>query len=414
VFRPTILIPRDALEWSEERIRIVLTHELAHITRFDWLAQILAEIARSIYWFNPLFWIASLWLRTESEQACDDAVLNAGFDPNDYASHLLEVARILGRSTPAWAAVLSMSRPPNLERRFLAMLNPALNHRSLTKAAMLGIAAVAVFVTLPLSAMQIVQPAPVEPALVARETPIPAPAKTIASPSPVVTPKKAARPSAVKPAASPASPTQAPALSTLTGSVYDGTGAVVPGVAVTLTRNDGLASETTTNDAGQYQFTQVPIGSYMLKAQLPGFTSSARRMDLQSNGVVRQNIVLSVGSISEEVTVRTTGQPRPPVQTSTPRRIRVGGNIQAAKLISQVKPVYPASARDAGIQGPVHLQGIIGTSGTLVGLRVVAAADRDLANAAIDAVRQWLYQPTLLNGEPVEVVTDITIEFEFQ
>jgi TonB family protein len=414
VFRPTILIPSDANGWTEDRIRIVLTHEFAHIKRFDWFAQILAEVARSIYWFNPLFWIASRWLRTESEHACDDAVLNAGFDPKDYAWHLLDVARTLGRSTRAWAAVLSMSRPPNLERRFLAMLNPAVNHRALTWAAILGIAVVAIFITLPLSAMQIVQHTVTEPALVATSTSAPPP-KTVEAPA-VAPEKPVGRSTSTKPAAIPAAPVQAPvsiSLTSLAGSVYDPTGAVVPGVAVTLTAIDGTAAVTRTDETGRYQFSQLAAGSYMLQAQLPGFASSARRMDLPPNGATRQNIFLSVGNISQEVVVRTTGQPRP-AQATAPQRIRVGGNVQAAKLTSQVTPVYPASARDAGIQGSVILQGIIGTDGTLLGLRVVTAADPALASAAMEAVRQWRYLPTLLNGEPVEVVTDISVAFAFQ
>jgi protein TonB len=90
----------------------------------------------------------------------------------------------------------------------------------------------------------------------------------------------------------------------------------------------------------------------------------------------------------------------------------VGGVVTAANLISQVKPVYPRSASDAGIEGIVHLQALIGTDGTLVGLTPVGSANPDLTNAALDAVKQWRYKPTLLNNEPVQVITTIDVEFK--
>ena len=98
LLRPRILLPADAETWPDARLRVVLTHELAHIKRFDWPVQILAECARAIYWFNPLFWIACRRLRSESEHACDDVVLNAGFEAKEYAAQLLDLARTLKSS----------------------------------------------------------------------------------------------------------------------------------------------------------------------------------------------------------------------------------------------------------------------------------------------------------------------------
>ncbi len=80
IARPKILLPSAARDWSDERARIVLSHELAHIQRGDWATQMAAEALRAVYWFNPLAWIACGRLRQESEHACDDAVLNAGVD----------------------------------------------------------------------------------------------------------------------------------------------------------------------------------------------------------------------------------------------------------------------------------------------------------------------------------------------
>jgi beta-lactamase regulating signal transducer with metallopeptidase domain len=71
----------------------VLGHELAHIRRSDWLVQLLAEVLRSVYWFNPVVWIACRRLRLESEQACDDAVLEMGVEGGAYATELIDLAR---------------------------------------------------------------------------------------------------------------------------------------------------------------------------------------------------------------------------------------------------------------------------------------------------------------------------------
>jgi beta-lactamase regulating signal transducer with metallopeptidase domain len=91
--RPCVLIPRGAQDWPEDRVGVVLRHELAHIRRHDWIVQIIAEALLAVVWFNPVMWIACRRLRRESEQACDDAVLEGGVAAREYAAHLLELAR---------------------------------------------------------------------------------------------------------------------------------------------------------------------------------------------------------------------------------------------------------------------------------------------------------------------------------
>jgi protein TonB len=88
----------------------------------------------------------------------------------------------------------------------------------------------------------------------------------------------------------------------------------------------------------------------------------------------------------------------------------VGGNVQQAMLIRQPKPVYPPLAKQARIQGVVRLNAIIGKDGTIQNLQV-ATGHPLLVPAALDAVKQWVYKPTLLNGEPVEVITQIDVNF---
>jgi len=104
------------------------------------------------------------------------------------------------------------------------------------------------------------------------------------------------------------------------------------------------------------------------------------------------------------------GTAPPPPPKETPKRIRVGGNVQQARVLRQVQPVYPPLARQARIQGTVMLHAIIAKDGTVQQLEVLSGHPL-LVQAALDAVRQWRYQPTLLNGEPVEVDTTISVVF---
>ena len=108
--------------------------------------------------------------------------------------------------------------------------------------------------------------------------------------------------------------------------------------------------------------------------------------------------------------------PSPPTRGTSKTeqtRIRVGGQVEAAKLILQVKPEYPPLAKMARIQGVVRLEAVISTGGTIQNLRVLAGHPL-LVKAAIDAVAHWRYQPTLLNGDPVEVVTEINVNFTLE
>jgi protein TonB len=98
------------------------------------------------------------------------------------------------------------------------------------------------------------------------------------------------------------------------------------------------------------------------------------------------------------------------VAPSTPAQIRVGGNVQQMKLLQHTRPVYPPEAKAAGIQGMVRFNTTIGADGHVKNLQVVSG-DPALVPAAMDAVRQWVWEPTKLNGNLVEVVTQIDVNF---
>src|SRR5207237_1333891 len=132
---PVILLPEDAVDWSEDHRRVVLRHELAHVARRDSLAQLVAGFVCALYWFHPLVWIAERRLRAECERACDDTVVSLGTPAAEYAAHLLEVARSARAfGAPGFLSV-AMARPSQLEGRLLAVLNESRQRISLSRGA---------------------------------------------------------------------------------------------------------------------------------------------------------------------------------------------------------------------------------------------------------------------------------------
>jgi protein TonB len=100
----------------------------------------------------------------------------------------------------------------------------------------------------------------------------------------------------------------------------------------------------------------------------------------------------------------------PPPKPTAPQRVKQGGNVTAALILQQTRPLYPALARQARIQGNVVLHAIIDKEGKVAQLEVISGHPL-LVQSALDAVKQWRYKPTQLNGDPVEVDTTITVTF---
>ena len=150
---PTIVLPASADEWTDDRRRAVLLHELAHVARRDCLIQRIAACACALYWPHPGVWWAAKRLRTERELACDDRVLASGAAARDYAGHLLDIAHAF-RAAPAPATALGMARARQLERRLLAILDEARNRAALGRGRGSVLVAVAIAVFLPMAAVR--------------------------------------------------------------------------------------------------------------------------------------------------------------------------------------------------------------------------------------------------------------------
>ena len=131
LLRPVIVLPDSAADWTPERRRSVLLHELAHVRRRDLVTNAVVQLACVVYWFHPLVRLAARHVRIESERACDALVVAAGTRPSDYAGDLLEIARTMRSSATATVA-LAMARRSDFEGRLLAILSPDTGRNVLT------------------------------------------------------------------------------------------------------------------------------------------------------------------------------------------------------------------------------------------------------------------------------------------
>jgi len=154
LFRPVILLPTGAAQWTAERLRVVLLHELAHVHRWDYASMIATEAARALYWMNPLVWLAARAANVELERACDDEVLRAGTRSVEYAQHLYDIAASLGADRSPRGA-LAMAAPSTLGTRVGAILSAGMDRSPLRPRALAGAAAAALLIGIPLASIQL-------------------------------------------------------------------------------------------------------------------------------------------------------------------------------------------------------------------------------------------------------------------
>ena len=365
VIAPVILLPGNASRWPAERKHLVLAHEMAHFVRRDWLIQLFAEMLRAINWFNPLFWIACARLRRESEQACDDIVLELGTGGTAYASHLVDLARSFSAHGRTWLPAPSIARPSTLERRVRAMLNPQLDRHPVSLKRRFAVAAMLVVLALPIAAA-----------------------------------------------------TQAPA--TPAGVVADPTGRPLADATVRLTAVATEATYETRTDAnGAFLFGDVPAGDYLLSGRYPGFASQRQRVRLSGGGMTF-TLRLAVGTLRETVSVRGGGddvagartEERARAYSPSPCTPSGGGQLTPPMKLRDVRPRYKPSWAQNGLEGDILMQAQIGVDGKVRNVDVISPVNVELEDEAIAAVSQWEFSPTYLNCEPIEVRMYVTVSFK--
>lgn len=378
-WRPTMIVPALAQNWPADRIDAVVHHELAHIRRHDWLTQVLSEVVRSVYWFNPLVWLSCARLRTECEVAADDAVLVHGTAGTAYAAHMVEIAKDL--NTRYWVPAPAIVRASTLERRIKAMLDSSRDRRPLSPAVRTIAGALIVTLTIAVAGLA------------------------------------------------------AQTFSSLRGTIVDPTQGVLPGVTLVLTNEQTQAKyEIKTDRTGGYEFVGLPPGSYVLSAALPGFARFNGRVTVGGQPL-QQDVMMPIGTLEETITVRDSA-PAPPaanlareaaaraqrIEELKQKRaaatcpdpppggaVRMGGNIRVPVKYRDFKPHYPEALH--GTPGVVVLSTRIGLTGAVEDIEVVSSTNPAFSDSAIGAVRQWEFDATLLNCERVVTPMNVTVNY---
>ncbi len=364
----TVVLPASLREVPAGRVRVILLHELAHVERNDTLSQWVAHAAASAYWFHPLAWMALTRSRRERERACDDRVVGLSGKPSAYAADLLEVARAAMRAERRVAA-LAMAESSELEERVMAILDSGKKRGRLSPLGFLLIVASVLAVVLPMAATQAV-----------------------------------------------GSGTGA-----VNGIVQDASQTPVKGARVIVTApGSGGSASVVTDATGAWRVAQLADGKYSVEVQARGFQLLRDVVEVKDGAETRKDLRVEVGRVSEEMTVRAEAGPAPASLPSPAPQARPApaappalqdSNVTPLRLKRQVKPQYPESAKAEKASGQVALRGVVSVDGTVIGLTTITASRPDFEEAAKAAVQQWQFEPAKLNGQPVEVVTDIKINF---
>lgn len=371
ILRPVIFMPSDAAQWSEDRRRLVLLHEMAHVRRHDPATQLLARMALSLYWWNPLAWIAWRQFLKERERATDDLVLNSGARASDYARHLLEIARAMRPlSIASSAAVLVSHSRSRLEDRLCAILDSSVNRATPPRPAVVICAFAVISAVVPLAALhaqEARQPSRLTPKFIS----LGAAALLKHDYSSAIHSFEQARDS---------DPTHA--------------SLAVMWMAVASERqNHSAEAEALFRSAleSEDERSQDAILTMRLYARfLRDQKRYTKAADLE-NRIVR---------IQTSTTI-----------PQTPGIYRISGNISPPKVLRKVEPEYSDEARAAKLAGTVVIYVEIGPDGRAHNTRVIRTLGLGLDEQAMEAILQWHFQPGLKDGRPVTVMATIEVNF---
>jgi TonB family protein len=413
--KPAVLFPASFTEMGENLQRPIACHELLHVRRRDWLYIVLEEILRSLFWFHPAVWWALGRIHLSREQVVDREVLRVTGQRGPYLESLLYIASLRGRPAAVPAPLLLKER--HLVQRVALMLKESKMTRSRLIFSLVAITALLLWAgsfamgMFPLAG----RPLPEAPAIAAP-----------AAPAAATMPPKAQTREPVR----VGSGVQASKLIRKVLPVYPELAkrAHVEGNVILqiLIDEDGTVAnvqvlqshpllETAAIDAvKQWRYSTTLLNGIAIPVQttvsvefkLSDTSSAATEKAPPSNGV----IVFGGGTVGGTASGSgpQSANPAPPSPRGTP--VRVGGAVQESKIISKVDPVYPPLAKQARVEATVILEVTVNEQGEVASVRVLRSHPL-LEQAAIDAVKQWRYSPTLLNGVAVPVVATATVEF---
>jgi TonB family protein len=470
ILHPAIFLPTDARKWSEERRRVVLLHELAHIRRGDLATQLVARAAVALFWWNPLAWIAWREFVKERECAADDLVLIAGERATAYASELLEIARSMQRVPVFVSAAVAMARPSQLEGRLTAILDARAIRKSSHPRAALAAAVLAIAVVAPFAALQ-AQDKPAVAILPDVETTIraaitqqnhdilDAAAAAYATAHKFDAAKQLLDSSLALRAETSGDHSSAYAIGLMKlGDLearrgHDATDFYTRAVALGDTPETAPALIFLANAALLHK---DPIASeaYVERAlgTVPSGKIAGQALTIKGNialanglpGVAELNYLQALGQDPPEspeaaLTMETysrllgdqnrTGEAEAMLVQAKPIRQaqidkistgipannpaqRVSADVKPPVLTGKQNPEYSDSGRVAKIAGQVMLNVIIGTDGQAHDLKLVKSLGFGLDEKAAEAVAQWSFTPGSKGGAPVPVQATIEVNFK--
>lgn len=363
--QPRILLPSVSETWSPRRLEAVLLHELAHVRRRDLLAQTVTHVVASLWWFQPLVWIARRRLRAESELACDAEVIRSGLRPSEYSAELLAVARSVTPDFRLYSSAIGMVRPGSLEYRLRAILQPPAIVSTKSRIGLVGL--ILAGVSLAASA--------------------------------VTSGSEKGGPNMKRTILSALLTTGALSAGTVGGYIHDVSGTPVADAKVSIFNPDNSAKQETVSGAdGKFTFAGIGGGQVILRIEKSGFLSILGEFDLTGNSDRNRDYTLSMDSIVAP-------------SDEQAKYIRIGGQVAQSNLITKVQPIYPLAAKKAAVQGTVEIEANISKDGVPTELRVISSPSDDLSESSLEAVRQWRYRPVLLNGNPIEVKTFVVVNY---
>jgi TonB family protein len=459
VFRPTVLLPEDADEWSPERFRIVLLHELGHVRRGDVAAHLVARTAFSLYWWNPLAWHAWRQFLKERERATDDLVLHAGARASEYASHLLEVARTLQpRPATAWAAI-AMARRSELEGRLVAILDTEVDRRPWGPRAAIAAAVAATVLVAPFAAIRAQESVPAEAEATIRAANAQKNHEMLDRAAAAY--EKVARFDVAKTLLE-----KSLAIREQAGSAEYAAGLVKLGdLAVKRGQTDEAASfygkAATLGDRPEIASALVWLGQQALTAQDRSQAEAlfGRVLNVETKGpnagraylylglmrqsqfwrddsgaelyfqkslaadpdapqtlvnyarmMRRQNRVEEAEAMEQKAHVVL--PPSDGLEAAVSSKVyRVGNGVTAPSLLFKSEPEYTEAARKAKYQGIVLLYVEVTPEGTAQNITVRRSLGLGLDEKAIEAVKRWRFKPGTKDGQPVTVAATIEINF---
>ncbi len=373
VLRPAILMPRDAARWTEDRRRIVLLHELAHVRRADVATHILARLALTLHWWNPLAWIAWRGFLKERERATDDLVLNSGARASDYAGHLLDVARGFETARILAPAALAMARRSELEGRLVAILDSRLKRGIAGRASALAAVFAAVVLIAPFAALH-AQPAAPQARHNDRESTSAAMHQGIIA----LRDKHYAQAIEHFQQAQIRDPKEA--------------GRAQMWLAVANER------ESNASDADALYRSALALAD-------PGSSDSATVMELYSR------FLKSQGRTDEATPMADRARELRKFPAPATTAVHIGAGVSPPTVAFKLQPQYTDEARAAKYEGTVVLFVEVGTDGIPGNIQVVRGLGLGLNESAVKAVSQWKFKPARKNGDPVTVQATIEVNF---